>query len=181
KLKSVIIEYQIGESAEYDISTYGYQIKDSTFDSDFAFTYLLLEDNQFRLSEQILETDLVPPGPGDKVYVSYEYRSLGRIIDENSVQVSQVLDAVREICPPLTTKFNLQHAPVVNENDNIPTSGGVSFLNPLSNPPFSENHPAFQNEIAFRLESLPSNFGDYAIDYENGTVYVYGEVKQDGT
>lgn len=176
-LKNVRIVYEAGGSAEYDIGVFGYQIKNPKYDTNFGSTFLLLEDNQFRLSENILENDsgFVPPAAGDIIYINYEYKSLGRIVDKDTVIVSQVLNSTREIVQPLFNQFSLQHAPVVDINDQIATTNGIIFLDPLSNPPFSEIHPAFVKEIKFRLEGLPSSIGEYSVDYENGAVYVYGE------
>ena len=47
------------------------------------------------------------------------------------------------------TEFSLAFAPVVNVNDVIPSAGGVAFLDPQANPPFSTSHPAFLTEIPF--------------------------------
>lgn len=180
-LNKVLIVYQDGYEAEYDIQTFGYQIKDSRYDTGFASTLNTLEDNQFQLNQSVLETDFVLPKAGDFIYVDYEYKYLGKFIDENSITVSQVLNATREIVKPLFTQFSLLHAPIVNSNDTIFDSNGIVFLDPLSNPPFSENHQAFQNEIPFRLEGLPSSVGQYAINYETGMVFVYGAETNDGT
>jgi len=181
RLNSVVFSYADGSSAEYDVSTYGYQVKDPRYDRDHASTLLTLEDNQFKLSDLILESGIVLPVAGDTVIIGYSYKSLGRIIDEESVAVTQVLDAVREVTPAIMTVFDLDYAPVVTVADEIASVGGVEFLDPESNPPFSAAHPAFTNEIPFRYEGLPKAPGEYSVDYENGRVFSYGAVTNDGT
>lgn len=181
KLKSVDILYQDGTTVEYDISIYGYQILDSIYDTSFASTLFTLKDNQFKLNSDAFDSVLEPISSGDKVVISYEYKFLGRNIDDESVVISEVIPSIREVTPPIVTEFSLDHAPVVTELDNIPTLGGVQFLNPRACIPFSEVHPAFIKEIPYRLESLPSAVGEYSIDYENGRVFVYGESDNDGT
>lgn len=181
KLSSVTIFYRNGDTAEYSIPTLGYQIKSPVYDTDYASTLLTLDENQFKLSSNIFGSDLIPPVAGDRVVVSYQYKSLGRNVDEDSVVVSEVIATIREVTPPIITEFSLEHAPVVTEQDNIPESGGVSFLNPRACVPFSEAHPAFIREVPYRLEGLPTAPGEYSVDYENGRVFVYGEEINDGT
>lgn len=181
KLNKVRIAYQNGNSAIYDIPVFGYQIQEPRYDQRFASPLLTLSDNQFKLSDTILDASFVLPKAGDFVFVDYEYKSKGRVVDEGSVIVSQVLDAVREVAPPIKTQFSLQHGPVVTVNDTVATSDGIVFLDPMAVPPFSATHPAFLNEIPFRFDGLPITPGEYAIDYNTGTVYVYGAETSDGT
>lgn len=180
KLNSVTINYAAGGSDTYPIDQFGYQIQNPRYDV-LASTLLTLQDNQFRLNVEAVRAGFVPPAAGDSVVVNYDYKDLGRIIDETTVTVSQVLDAVREVTPPIANTFALAHSPVVNANDEIPSNGAISFLDPLSNPPFSAIHPAFQREIPFRFERLPTNVGEYSVDYSTGTVYVHGADDSDGT
>jgi len=181
-LSSVVFQYQDGSSYEYDIARFGYQINDPKYDRSHASTYVLLNDNQFKLNDIILsEIGFQPPGSGDIVVVSYQYKDLGRFVTESSITLSEVLNITREVVPALLTSFNLQHAPVVTINDNIPTSNGVTFLDPYSYPPCSAPHRAFIKEIPYRLESLPKGVGEYTVNYNTGQVFVYGAEKADGT
>lgn len=181
KLLRVRIAYQNGTSGSYDIISFGYQVKEPRYDQRFASPLLTLNDNQFKLSDAVLDSNFILPKAGDFVFVDYEYQNRGRVIDANSVVVSQVLDAIREVTPPIKTQFSLKHAPVVTVNDILATTGGVIFLDPNANPPFSASHPAFTKEIPFRFDGLPTSFGEYAVDYSTGTVYTYGAVTNDGT
>lgn len=181
KLLKLIINYENGSFSEYDISKLGYRLKDSTYDSNFSSTLFNLKENQIQLNEEAFGDNLIYPGSGDTISVTYEYKSLGRQIDEESVEVTQIINSVREVVPPIITEFSLNYAPIVTSEDNIAETGGVVFLNPRSCIPFSENHPAFIKEIPYRLEGLPSVPGEYSIDYENGRVFVYGEETNDGT
>jgi hypothetical protein len=181
KLLHVRIAYQNGTSSIYDISSFGYQIKEPRYDQRFASPLLTLNDDQFKLSDAILNSNFILPKAGDFIFVDYEYQNLGRIIDSDSVMVSQVLDAVREVTPPIKTQFSLKHAPIVTGNDILATTGGVIFLDPNANPPFSAIHQAFTKEIPFKFDGLPTSFGEYAIDYQTGTVYTYGVNTNDGT
>lgn len=182
KLTEVTLRFAGGGTFEYDLNSLGYQIKNPRYDIGPASTLLTLEDNQFKLKDSIYDDPTIPvPQAGDTIIVSYEFKSLGRIIDPESVTVSKVLESTREPIQPQLTRFSLAHAPVVTEMDIIPTVDGVDFLDPQANPPFSTPHPAFKNEIPFRLEGLPNVPGQYSINYETGEVYVYGAVKGDGS
>lgn len=181
KLTAISVVYQSGGTAQYSVSQYGYQIKNFRYDQDFASNYLLLEENQFSLNEIAVENGWVSPKSGDTVYVTYEYQDLGRRVATDSVTVSQINTATRESTPPILTNFSLSHAPVVTQTDTIATTGGVQFLDPNANPPFSSKHPAFLREIKFDLNNLPGQNGDYSINYQTGQVYCFGSSANDGT
>jgi hypothetical protein len=175
KLTSLVINYQSGTTYTYDIRTYGYQIHDPRYDTDFASTLLTLEDNQIKLSDEVLaDSNFSVPGGGDTITVSYEYKSLGRFVDETTVAVTQTLDATREATPALTNQFTLAHAPIVTSADVIASTGGVQFLDPNSATPFLTTHPAFTKEVPFKYEGLPASPGEYAVNYTTGQVFVFG-------
>jgi len=183
KLISVNILYSDGSSFVYDIPSFGYQIQDPKYDTGFGRRLITLEDNQIKLSDNLKEDPaFVLPGGEDIIRVSYEYKSLGRIIDEDSVEVIEVVPVVRAPAPALSTVFSLENAPVVTSSDKIPTSGGVTFLDPYSVTPFRNTHPAFLYEVPYRGgNGTPGRAGEYCIDYETGRVFVYGAVINDGT
>lgn len=165
----------------YDITTLGYQIEDSTYDQDFGFTYLLLENNQIRISDKVLQDPNFILDSIFKVDIEYEYKDLGRVIDSSSVSVDTVLNSIREVLPPIINIFNLRFAPIVTSGDTIPLLGGIVFTDPNTTVPGAK-HPAFVTEMPFRLNGLPFMPGQYSIDYNTGTVYVYGaDSTNDGT
>jgi len=183
KLESVTFTYSNGHLPySYDISTYGYQILDQKYDSAYAFKYLLLENNQIKLSDKILEDPNFSSEEIFQVQVSYKYKDTGRVIDFDTVEVHSVDSSGREVLPPLLNVFNLKHAPVVTSGNKIGTIGDVSFVDQNTLPILNQQHPAFTTELKFRLDFLPSSIGEYSIDYETGTVYVFGESSaNDGT
>lgn len=181
KVTSIIFNYASGGSETYPITIYGYKLKQPKYDTDYASTLLTLDDDQIQLDRAFLDSGIISPVSGDTITIAYEYKSLGRVITENSVTVTQVLDATRESTPPIITEFTLDHNPIVTTSDVIATSGGVTFLDSQSNPPFSATHPAFATEIKFKYNGLPSNPGEYSIDYSSGRVFVYGETTNNGT
>ena len=164
----------------YDIQKLGYQIENSEYDQAYASSYALLTNNQVKLNEAILQDPLFSLDQIFSITITYEYQGLGIEIDPSSVDVFTTLQSVREVLPPIINIFNLQHAPITDSSNNIPSVGGVTFLNPNSNT--GAPHPAFITEIGFSLSALPSSPGIYCIDYPTGTVYVYGaDSTNDGT
>jgi len=164
----------------YDIEALGYQILDSRYDQDFGFTYLQLADNQIRISDQILADANFSLEDIIRVDVQYESKNLGVVVDPSTVNVYTTQTSTREVLPPIINIFNLKHAPITDVSNNIPTLGGVTFIDPNTNT--GTAHPAFKYEIPFRFNALPSTPGQYAVDYATGTVYVYGnDLNNDGT
>lgn len=181
KVKSIIFTINSTNPIyKYNIEKLGYQILDSRYDQDYAFTYPLLKNNQIKLNDQILQDPLFDINNIFSIEVQYQYKSLNTIIESGSVVVTSIYNQIREVLPPIINIFNLKHAPIVDSDGNIATNKGVTFLDPNAAP--GAVHPAFKNEIPFRLEGLPSIPGQYSIDYATGTVYVYGEsLTNDGT
>lgn len=166
---------------EYDIPRLGYRIKDSRYDPEFGFNFLTLEDNQIKLNDEILSDPDFLLNNMVSVKVEYEYKSLGRVINATSVNVSTVLVSAREVLPPIINVFNLKHAPIVNSSGDVAGVGGAVFLDPNVLFP-NQKHPAFVTEIPFSFHSTPARPGEYSVDYANGTVYVYGaDITHDGT
>lgn len=182
KLKSVVINYSDGSSYNYNISIYGYQVLNDRYDPDFASILNTLDSNQILLSSEVLsDENFRQPVTGDRIVVSYEYKSPGRIVESDSVEIYQIEDVIRETTPPIINSFTLQKYPIVDSLGNILEIDGVSFLDPEANPPFSESHPAFIKELKFNLDGLPKAPGEYCVNYTTGDVFVYGETINDGT
>lgn len=177
----VFLQSEVNANYVYNIPELGYQIQNSRYDQEFGFSYAGLLDNQIRLSDKILEDPLFSLDNIIQVNVVYEYKNLGTIVDPATVSITTVLQSTREVLPPIINVFNLAHAPVTDSSGNVATFGGVTFTDPNQATP-GALHPAFLQEIPFRLNGLPSSFGVYSIDYPTGTVYVYGSgINNDGT
>ena len=165
----------------YDISILGYQLYDSKYDQEYASTYYQLSTSQVKINTSILDEPTFEVDKILRVVVEYEYKELGRVIDNNSLVVYTSQNSIRETLPPIINVFNLKHAPIIDSNNVVPTLAGIVFTNPNNNI-VGAKHPAFMTEIPFRLNALPSSIGQYSIDYNSGTVYVYGaDIKADGT
>jgi hypothetical protein len=163
---------------EYDLSKYGYRINNNRYDQDFAFNYELLSDSQIKLNDKILEDPLFDIKNILKVDVYYEYKDLGRIVPEATLNIFDIKYVSREVLPVLTNVVYLKNAPIVDSKNNKINLGGVVFLDPNS----LGLHKAFIKEVPFSLNALPNGPGIYSIDYSTGSIYVFGEDgKQTGT
>lgn len=173
-----------GNIIVYDIPRYGYSLSDNRYDEVGAFKLSTLDSNQFKLSDAaILEGDFEVPTGSDELEVSYLYMDSGINVDSSTIQVAQIVDITRESVGAYLTTFFLQNFPIVTASDDIPTLNGVSFLDPDpdSGSPFTETHPAFETELVYSASRLPSATGEYAVNYETGQVFVYGESIADGS
>jgi hypothetical protein len=106
--------------------------------------------------------------------VSYLYKRIGRVISEDSVSVTSIVDVTRESAPAVSTTFFMDHAPIVDSSGDVSTSGGIQWLDPSQNFNADEKHPAFITEIPFSESSLPSAAGEFAVEYTTGRVVVFG-------
>jgi hypothetical protein len=166
----------------YNIQDTGYQILSSQYDPDFAFTYLQLNNNQIRLNKSILNDPLFSTQDIVAVQVSYQYKDTGRVVGSTTLSIDTNLSSGREAVPVLENIFTLKHAPIVNAQDVLGTIGDVIFIDPNAIQGSGNLHPAFIYEVPFSLNYLPSNPGEYSVDYIAGTVYVFGpDINKTGT
>ena len=183
KLTSVVFTYSNAHLPyTYDIATYGYQILDQKYDSSYAFKFVQLENNQIKLSDKILEDPDFSSNAIFQVQVTYQYKDTGRVLDAQTIVAMSTLSSGREVLPPLYNVFNLKHGPIVTANNNIGTIGDIDFVDQNSLAILQTEHSAFLTELKFRLDFLPSGPGEYSVDYNTGTVYVFGaDMTNDGT
>jgi hypothetical protein len=167
---------------QYNIEKFGYQLNNSKYDPNFAFTFLPLANNQIRLSEKVLTDPNFSLNNIGAIQINYQFQDLGKIINANSLIISTVLSSGREVLPPIENTFTLANAPIVKNDGSPGMVGDVVFINPNVLPNSNTPHPAFLYEVAFRQEYIPSRPGEYAIDYSTGNVYVFGaDTNMDGT
>ena len=177
-----------GVYTEYNIEKFGYTLRDNRYDTTSGSINVNLTDNEIELSSGSLtglDDGFLLPKAGDEIYVSYVYKKLGRDVDPDGVQLSRIRDVVRERVPAIINSFSLEHAPIVNQFDEIYRTGGVEFLNTQASDgaqAFTTVHPAFTKEIPYDITKLPVRAGEYTINYNTGDVLVYGQdINNDGT
>lgn len=154
----------------YDINRFKYSIKENRYDQKNSFSYFDLQSNQVLLSEF---GNISRLSPGDRVYVSYYYEDKSKKINETSVDVFSKRNIANEPLPSNSSRFFLKNAPIINEDGDISTYGGVIFKE-------SENSEIipdqFMIEIPFSLARLPNTAGEYSINYKTGEVYLFGDM-----
>ena len=173
KVTNILIIYSDASTFSYNTANYGYQIKDSRYD-EYASTLTTLAVNQIKLSEKALQSGMTAPVVGDRMIVSYEYKNTGIDIDRTTIELYEVMQSVREVCPPISTVFSLNYSNVTKSTGRAAVKGDIRFLDPKATPPFSAVHAAFANEMTFSTQRMPAAPGQYSVDYANGKVYVFG-------
>ncbi len=162
----------------YDIEQYKYGLLENKYDSSNAYLALDIENNQIKLSNSAVGPTFPFPEGSDSFRITYYYKREGRIINPDTVEITANVDVIREQIPAVATTFFLDHAPIVNSSGIIPSTGGVTWLDPEKNFDPTFDHPAFVTEIQYNEASLPSIPGQYSVNYNTGRVFVFGE---DGT
>src|SRR6185436_10307580 len=115
KIKSIIYTLTTNNPIYvYDIEKLGYQIRNSRYDQEFAFDYILLNDNQVKISDKILED------------ANFSLNNIFNI-EDNSLTITTVKTSIREVLPPIINIFNLKHAPIVDVNGNTNQLNGIIF------------------------------------------------------
>lgn len=155
----------------YNIEKLNYSIKDNKYDPKRAFSYSNLETNQVLLSES---SGFILPSPGDTIKISYLYKDLARKINLDSVVVYNIENIEYESIPQESTRFFLKNAPITNQ---LGEAGKVGDLEFLSN----NTNSIFLTEIPFNTSRLPSQLGEYSVNYQTGEVFVYGDKTTFGT
>ncbi len=173
KLISVLLE---PDDITYDPSKYGYALLNNSYDR-LARPSAILENNQILLSA--LTNGAFPePVPGNVLTVIYEFDNLGRRVDKSSVSLFTVQEQINERIPSSVTNFYLEFANVVGSSGETVTLNGVEFNISTIN---LQTHPAFLREIAFNIDSLPGEPGEYTVNYATGQVFVSGTQNQIGS
>ena len=161
---------QLGTS--YSIKTYKYSIRDNKYDPKFAFSNNDLDTNQVLISPF---GNIQKPKYNDKFIVSYIYKDLSKRIDEDSIEVFNIKTVSQESIPTNITRFFLKNAPIVTQKNTIPELGGVSFFTTNNSEGFVS---PFRRELVFNSSKLPSEVGEYSVNYETGEVIVVGSTRK---
>jgi hypothetical protein len=162
----------------YDIEKYRYGLLESKYDTDNSYPALDITNNQIKLSSSAIGPSFPLPQGSDEIVASYLYAKTGRDINSGSVKITESISVIREGIPSVATTFFLKNAPIINDLGNIPTTGGVKWLDPSANFDPSVKHSSFITEIPFSNVRFPSSIGQFSVNYTTGQVFVFGS---DGT
>jgi hypothetical protein len=178
KLESLTVTKAATEECEeasyyYNIDGFKYSILDNRYDPDRAYSYFGLDSNQILLSES---SGFAMPSAGDTVTISYLYKDLSKNISTDSIEVFSIESTDSEVIPQNISRFFLKNAPITDSAGDILSFGNITFKS-LSQ--YIET--PFQTEIQFSTSKLPSNYGEYSVNYSTGEVIVYGTTSAVGT
>lgn len=152
----------------YNIKRYGYGLLESKYDKRSAKT--AIKNNQILISEH---ADFYTPADGDILEVTYIYKDKTESPNISSVSLSSIEYIESEAVPKNIAHFNLKNFPIVSESGELIDINGVTFETNGDSP--------FIKELKFNTSKLPSNYGEYSIDYNTGTVFCYGTELSSGT
>jgi hypothetical protein len=153
----------------YNIDNLFYSIKNNKYDPNRSFSFDQLETNQILLSSLF---DISNLSVNDKIFVSYLYKDLSIKINENSIVVYDIKNVLSEQIPQESVRFFLKNAPLTNQLGSSGSIGDSEFIG---------DGQAFLYEIPYNASRLPSNFGEYSVNYETGEVILYGDRNIFGT
>ena len=153
---------------QYSISTCKYSLLTNKYDQEYAFEHSGLNSNQVLLSAF---GNIDEPILGDKIIVSYLYKDQSIRVNQDSVEAYNLIEVASESVPANTVRFFLENAPIVNSHNEIPENDGVEF----SSDQDGDGPPeAVSRELNYNASKLPSEPGEYAINYATGEVIVAG-------
>jgi hypothetical protein len=155
-----------GVEYEYDIEEFKYSIKNNKYDTHFSYMDNSIDSNHFYISK---ENNLGDVFSFDSVRVSYLYKDLS-INPVGEIEVYKVETVDSESVPFGKSSFYLKNFNICNSNGDIHTRNGVKFFYFYN----KEETSFFRNEITFGTK-IPSYPGEYAVNYENGEVQLFGE------
>jgi len=175
-IKSTDVEDCDGNiGTEYNLNKYKYSLLENRFDQVNSYK------NSSILSNQVLFSEFgnwSRPESGDTIIISYYYDNKSISIIESSIQVYETINVSNESIPSNSKYFSLKNGQIVDSMDQIAELNGVSFKE-------SENSSSipiqFSKELIYNFSSLPSQVGEYSVNYETGDVFLVGISLGEGT
>jgi len=160
---------------EYNLNKYKYSLLENRFDQVNSYKNSSLLSNQVLFSEF---GNWTRPESGDTIIISYYYDNKSISIIESSIQVYEVINISNESIPSNSKYFSLKNGQIIDSFDQIPSLNGVVFKESEN----SSSTPAqFSKELIYNFSSLPSQIGEYSINYETGDVFLVGNSLGEGT
>tara|TARA_B100001094_G_scaffold91497_2_gene87487 strand:- start:12662 stop:22402 length:9741 start_codon:yes stop_codon:yes gene_type:complete len=153
---------------EYKVDLYKYSILDNKYDPKLAFKNASLESNQIELSKF---GNIPKPTFNDRFLVSYIYRDLSKNVDEETLSIFNIVNIERESVPSNSTRFYLKNAPIADSEGEVPELDGISFY---TNENSTDLKTPFRKELVFNSAKLPSEVGEYSVNYFTGEVIIAG-------
>jgi hypothetical protein len=151
---------------EYNIDKHKYGVLDNKYDPRYSFSRPELKSNQVLISDI---SGFPRPARGDKVVIRYLYKDFSRYIISEEVDVYSLIQSSNEVVPTNSSRFFLNNAPIVDDNNEVFSKNGVAFK-------VSENSDdvpyEFTKELPFSLSRLPSSPGEYSVNYNTGEVFL---------
>jgi len=160
---------------EYNLARFKYSLLKNRYDQENSLPNYSLESNQILFSDF---GNWERPEFGDTIIISYYYDNSAISIINSSIQVYETTSVLNESIPSNSKNFSLSHGLIIDSSDEQPELYGVSFKKSEN----STSVPAqFLKELIYNFSSLPSQTGEFSINYETGDVFVVGTTVGEGT
>lgn len=160
---------------EYNLSRFKYALLSNRYDQENALPNSSLEGNQILFSDF---GNWERPEVGDTIIISYYYDNASISIITSSIQVYETVDVLNESIPSNSKNFSLAHGLIIDSSDQQPELYGVTFKESENSSSIPEQ---FSRELVYNFSSLPSQIGEFSVDYTTGNVFVVGSVIGEGT
>jgi hypothetical protein len=160
---------------EYNIEKFKYSILSNRFDQKNSYSNHLLESNQVLFSDF---GNWQRPEVGDTIIISYYYDNASIGILEDTITVFETINVLNESIPSNSKMFTLKNGLIIDSLDEQPATGGITFKSSENSSVIPEE---FSKELVYNFSKLPSNSGEYSVNYETGEVYLVGTEIGKGT
>jgi hypothetical protein len=165
KLSSAIV-HSNGNIFEYDIYNKKYSIRENKYDYDFSF-----KNNSFSEFDLSIDKNFLSQFSNYNDYITIKFVSKNREINPASeISFYQVLDVQNEVLTIKKNYFFIKNKNITNHSGANISVGGFEFKNPNN----WESSEYFTKEIPYGL-NLPSQKGEFSVNYETGEFFVYGD------
>ena len=165
KLLSITLVDQNDIKTEYNINKFSYLIKDNRYDK-IAKNFETIKNNQIIIPPL---TNISSNKFGDVIKIKYLSKNKS-ISPAGDFEAYELINNFSEAIPTNTNNFYLSNFNIVNLYGDKINSNGLTIRKnqSSSSPPFE-----FSNEIVYGTR-VPSNPGEFSVNYETGEVFVYG-------
>ena len=160
---------------EYNINKFKYSILSNRFDQENSYSNYELESNQVLFSDF---GNWERPEAGDTIIISYYYDNASISIIESTIDVFETISITNESIPSNSKMFTLKNGLIIDSLDQQPLTDGVYFKQSENSADIPDQ---FSKELIYNFSKLPSNAGEFSVNYETGEVFLVGSSIGEGT
>ena len=146
---------------EYPLKTIKYGIQDNFYDKSYSYSRADIESNQIFINDFGFDHS-----DEDEISIEYLHKDLSIMPDLETLSIYYVDQKNFEPVPLNSNSFELENKNICLEDGSTPIRSGISFYKDFSN----KDDKYFTKELGSAEKT-----GDYYIDYEKGSIGVFGD------